>query len=114
MKIKIRNISLTPKEREKLFIETTQQLIDGRITLGVMLSELRTKVLRMNQEQYAKLVGVSTRTISNIETDSGDPSVSTLNAVFKPFGFRVGLYSKDSLVLNEAVKNHITTLEMGA
>ena len=45
----------------------------------------------MLQDSYAKLVGVSRRTLSDIENNNANLSVKTLNQVFIPFGLKIGL-----------------------
>ncbi len=63
----------------------------GELTQGAALKRLRVQVLGVKQEQFARLVKVSRKTLSDIENDKGNYSVDTLNQVFRPFGLRVGL-----------------------
>jgi DNA-binding XRE family transcriptional regulator len=84
--------SLTPQERENLLLFCLQKVIDGEMTEGQVLRKLRKEVLDMNQDEYAALVKVSRRTLSDIENDTGSQSIAVINSVFKPFGLRLGLY----------------------
>lgn len=63
----------------------------GELTQGEALKRLRVQVLGVKQEQFAQLVKVSRKTLSDIENDKGNYSVDTLNQVFRPFGLQVGL-----------------------
>ena len=45
----------------------------------------------MNQESYATLVGLSRKTISDIENDTGKQTLPVINSAFKPFGLTFGL-----------------------
>jgi DNA-binding XRE family transcriptional regulator len=45
----------------------------------------------MNQENYATLVGLSRKTISDIENDTGRQTLPVLNNALKPFGLTFGL-----------------------
>lgn len=82
---------LTPQAREQLLIDIAQHMMAGSLTEGQALRRLRKDVLAMNQESYAALVKVSRRTLSDIENDLGNQSLSVINNVFKPFGLRLGL-----------------------
>ncbi len=48
-------------------------------------------VLGLSQEQYANLVGISRRTLTDIEQDKGKLTQSVLDKVFKPLGLKAGL-----------------------
>lgn len=91
--------SLTPEQREALLLEELQRLLDGSTSQGEVLSALRRKVLGFNQTQYAQLVGVSRRTLSDIERDTGNVTVETLNRVFRPLGLQLGLLPRQRSLL---------------
>lgn len=80
-----------PESRESYYLEISTKLLHGEITIGEGIQQLRKKFLGLNQEQFAKLVGVSRKTISDIENNRGNLSVETLNAITKPFKFRLAL-----------------------
>lgn len=96
---------LNPLEREIFLRDCLQELLEGNTTEGKILSRLRKQILGMNQEEYAKLTGLSRRTLSDIENDTGDQSLSVLSAAFKPFGLRLGLLPTRNHLLTDAVKN---------
>lgn len=82
---------LTSAEREALLLEMVEQLFVRNITPGAVLRKLRREVLGMNQTEYAALASISRRTLSDIETDKGSPSLALLNRAFRPFGLTAGL-----------------------
>jgi DNA-binding XRE family transcriptional regulator len=100
---------LTPEDRQKLITDTLAKMMNGNATTGTLLTVLRKDFLGMRQDKYAKLVGVSVRTLSNIENDNGDQTISSVNKAFRPFGITVGLWPKDT----ELVKRLEEYLESG-
>lgn len=95
--------SLTPSEKEQLLIVLTAALIKGEISEGDLLKKLRSDYLGLSQEAYAKLVGISRRSLHEVESNRRELTVTTLNKVFSPLGFRVGLTPKSLHVLKAAV-----------
>ncbi len=96
---------LNPLEREAFLRNCLQELLRGETSEGKILTRLRKKILGMNQSDYAVLVGLSRRTLSDIENDTGDQSLSVINAAFKPFGLRLGLVPTHQHLLVDVVKN---------
>ncbi|WP_413530734.1 helix-turn-helix transcriptional regulator [Rahnella inusitata] len=45
----------------------------------------------LKQDIFAKLTGVSRKTLSEVENDKGNYTSDIINKVFKPFGLEVGL-----------------------
>lgn len=68
-----------------------EQLASGKISQGQALKQLRVQVLGLKQMQFANMVRVSRKTLSDIENDKGNYSINTLNQIFRPFGLKVGL-----------------------
>jgi len=95
---------LTPDEREALLLKLLRQLFHDEITEGTLLRTLRKQVLGMSQEEYADLVGVSRRTLSDIERNAGSPSLPVLNRVFRPFGLRAGLLPRNATFMQKLLK----------
>lgn len=94
---------MTPQEREQLLLHCLKKLMAGEMTEGEVLKMLRKKILGMNQQQYANFVGVSRRTLSDIENDTGSQSIMVINTVFKPIGLRAGLLPTNADLLNEVL-----------
>ena len=80
-----------PQDRQQILIDLYCQYLKQHITMGELLMYLRKKVLGMSQEQYANFVGISRRTLSDIELNKGKLSQSILDKVFKPLGLQTGL-----------------------
>ena len=80
-----------PQDRQQILIDLYLQYLKQEITTGELLKYLRKNVLGMSQEQYANFVGISRRTLSDIELNKGKLSQSILDKVFKPLGLQTGL-----------------------
>ena len=80
-----------PGSREAVILELMVQVLKGNLTDGQLLQQLRKQLLGLNQDRFAELVGVSRKTVSDIERGKGSPSQQVLNDVFKPFGLRAGI-----------------------
>jgi DNA-binding XRE family transcriptional regulator len=78
-------------QRGVILGELREQLIAGTISIGNAVKRLRTEVTGLRQEQFASMCKISLRTLRQIEQDEGNPTIQTLNAVFRPFGMRVGI-----------------------
>ena len=63
-----------PQDRQQILIDLYLQYLKQEITTGELLKYLRKNVLGMSQEQYANLVGISRRTLSDIELNKGSLS----------------------------------------
>jgi transcriptional regulator with XRE-family HTH domain len=81
----------SPAERLEFLQALHAMLARGDVTIGQALRVLRAGFLRMDREKFAKVVGVSRRELAKLETDRANSTVATLDRVFRPFGFRVGL-----------------------
>ncbi|WP_288131931.1 helix-turn-helix domain-containing protein [Microbulbifer sp.] len=84
-------MSLTAQQRQALLIKLLTQYMLGELSQGQLLQYLRKEILNFNQTQYAEFVGVSRRTLSDLERDKGSPANTVINKVFKPFGLQAGL-----------------------
>lgn len=82
---------MTGDERRVLVDNLLLALDRGEITLGKMLKQLRLQLTEMNQDEFAALVGVSRRTLSEIERDLANPSMDTVNRVYRPFALKLTL-----------------------
>lgn len=96
---------LTGRERETLLRKLLLQLYSGEISEGAMLRQLRKEVLGLTQERYAALVGISRRTLSEIERDKAQLTLSVYSAVFKPLGLKPGLLPRSDTLLQSMLKD---------
>lgn len=79
------------RQRGIILDDLKEQLLAGSVTIGAAVKRLRTEVTGLRQEQFAGMCKISLRTLRQIEQDDGNPTIQTLNQVFKPFGMRVGI-----------------------
>ncbi|QXI28502.1 helix-turn-helix transcriptional regulator [Pseudomonas vanderleydeniana] len=79
-------------EVRALLIQTIQEeLAQGVITMGAAVRRLRVEVTGLQQTQFARMCRISVRTLVHIEHDEGNPTLKSLNSVFKPFGLQMGV-----------------------
>ncbi len=95
----MKNKNLTPFEREAMMLDLLQQFIQEQLTQGTLLMQLRKKVLGFSQERYSALAGISRRTLSDIEQDKENVTLTTLNKAFRPLGLKIGLLPRQTHML---------------
>ncbi|AZL71322.1 MULTISPECIES: helix-turn-helix transcriptional regulator [Pseudomonas] len=79
-----------------LLIDAVREgIADGSLELGAAVRRLRVEVAKMQQAQFAKMCKISVRTLIQIEQGEGNPTLKSLNAVFKPFGLKMGVVSRN-------------------
>ena len=75
-----------------LLIDSVQQgIADGSLQIGEAVRRLRVEGAGMLQTQYARMCKISVRTLIQIEQGEGNPTMKSLNAVFRPFGLQMGV-----------------------
>lgn len=84
------------QEDYELITELLNSYYKDELTLGQMLKIMRKDLLEMTQAEYARLVGISRRSLCDLEQDKSHPTAHILDAVFSPFGLRTGLISASS------------------
>lgn len=94
---------LTPDEREEKLLDVARRLLAEEISEGQALRLLRRDVLGLSQDAYAKLVGVSRRTLSDLERDRANMTLEAMNRVYRPLGLRVGLLPRQPELLKRAL-----------
>jgi DNA-binding XRE family transcriptional regulator len=58
------------------------------LSLSDLIKNMR-QITNKTQIEYAKLIGVAPRIIIDLENGKGNPTLSTLNKIARPFGFEV-------------------------
>lgn len=81
---KRKQISAT--EKEALVEAVCIKMMKGKCTTGQALKTLRVELFSVNQEQYARMVGVTRKTLSEIEGDKSKAGVMVINQVLKGVG----------------------------
>ena len=75
-----------------LVIESIQDgLAQGTLDIGEAVRRLRVEVTGLHQSQFAKMCKISVRTLVHIEHGEGNQTLKSLNAVFRPFGMKMGV-----------------------
>ncbi|PZP04175.1 DNA-binding transcriptional regulator, XRE-family HTH domain [Pseudomonas sp. NFPP10] len=86
-------MTTTLEQRGLLIDNIRQELAAGRLSVGDAVKRLRTEVTGLHQSQFARVCRISLRTLIHIEHGDGNPTLKSLNAVFKPFGLQMGVVS---------------------
>ena len=86
--MKLKELSLD--ERLACIEAVADEVSRGKL-LGGAAQRLREDILGVNQEWHAKASKISKRALSQLESDSGNPTLATLEAVFAKFGLHVSL-----------------------
>lgn len=94
---------LTSDEREAKLLDVVRQLLTEEINEGEALRILRRDVLGLSQDAYAKLVGISRRTLSDLECSRANMTFEAMNQVFRPLGLKVGLLPRQPGMLERAL-----------
>ena len=82
---------LTVLERMALIDSIKESLADGTLEIGDAVRRLRVEVTGLHQTQFAKMCKISVRTLVHIEHGEGNQTLKSLNAVFRPFGMKMGV-----------------------
>ncbi|WP_242597598.1 helix-turn-helix domain-containing protein [Billgrantia antri] len=75
--------TLSPEEREQALLDVAQALVMGDIDKD---QALRRDTLGLSQQAYADLVGVSWRTLLDLEQGKGNVSLAVMNRAFGHWG----------------------------
>lgn len=81
--------NLSVEERKTLLADINHSLLTGLLTLGQAARRIRTELYRMSQSQYAAFIGISEKTLRDIEKGNTDPKLSVLSKVFRPAGMNI-------------------------
>ncbi len=64
-------------------------MITGELALGHAVFKIRSELYGMSQGQYARFIGLSEKTLRDIEKGNTDPRLLVLNKVFAPAGIKL-------------------------
>ncbi|CAD5106205.1 helix-turn-helix domain-containing protein [Zestomonas carbonaria] len=83
--------AITNEQRKKLIDDILMQHEMGNETLGTSIRRLRLEVTGFDQDTFAAMCNMSTKSLYQIEKDKGNPTISTIEAILRKFGLRLGL-----------------------
>ena len=79
------------EQRKRIIEDIMQGHASGRETLGTSIRRLRLEVTGFDQATFAAMCNLSTKALYQIETDKGNPTLGTIEAILRKFGLRLGL-----------------------
>ena len=80
------------KTQRELLDELYAGVQTGTLELSEAVKAMR-RISGLNQEDFARHRGISVQSLRLIESNTGNPTVATLNKVAKVFGLKVGFVS---------------------
>ncbi|MBF8701226.1 helix-turn-helix domain-containing protein [Pseudomonas putida] len=82
---------LQPEERAQLVEEIVKRNAAGLDPIGTSIRRLRLEVTGLDQETFAAMCKISTKSLYELESGKSNPKLSTLEAVLRLFGVRMGM-----------------------
>lgn len=82
---------MSESSRADIFDDIWRQLDEGSITLGETIRQLRTRITGLTQADFAPMCKISLRTLRQLEQDSSNPTLETVNNVLRAFGMELGI-----------------------
>ena len=82
---------LQPEERAQLVEEIVERNAAGLDPIGASIRRLRLEVTGLDQETFAAMCKMSTKSLYELESGKSNPKLSTLEAVLRLFGVRMGM-----------------------
>lgn len=99
--------NLAPAERQRLIEDIKSRSAAGEESLGTSIRRLRLEVTGLDQDSFATMCKLTTKTLSSLENGKGNPTINTLNGILKPFGLAMTIgsmsYQPTKLIQNEEV-----------
>lgn len=91
-------------DRQAVIHAIIHDIMLGAISQGEALKKLRVEVLGLRQDEYARLVDVSRKTLSDVENDKGNYSAEIINKIYKPFDLETGLVPISKTLISSLFK----------
>ncbi|SDB06654.1 helix-turn-helix domain-containing protein [Pseudomonas sp. NFACC13-1] len=102
----------TNERRRELIDDIVMQHVTGLETLGTAIRRLRLEVTGLDQETFAVMCNMSTKALYQIEKDKGNPTLSTIEAILRKFGLRLGLTKSATTLYTPPPRQQKTTPQM--
>lgn len=105
---------LQPEERAELVEDIVKRNAAGLDPIGASIRRLRLEVTGLDQETFAAMCKISTKSLYELESGKSNPKLSTLDAVLRLFGVRMGMVmtAKDKPTAT-VVGNNVGQLKAG-
>jgi len=105
---------LHPEERAQLVEDIVKRNAAGLDSIGTSIRRLRLEVTGLDQETFAAMCKMSTKSLYELESGKSNPKLSTLDAVLRLFGVRIGMVmtAKDKATAM-VVGNNVGQLKAG-
>ena len=105
---------LQPEERAQLVEDIVKRNAAGLDPIGTSIRRLRLEVTGLDQETFAAMCKISTKSLYELESGKSNPKLSTLEAVLRLFGVRMGMVmtAKDKPTAT-VVGNNVGQLKAG-
>lgn len=97
-------------ERARVINEIQIEVAEGKLSFGIAVRRLRREVTDLPQDVFATMCKISTRTLANLEAEVGNPTIHSLNSVFRLFGMRLSLEKTGTLSNEEQLITRLTRL----
>ena len=81
--------NLSTDDRKALIAQIDEALATNTISIGEAIKKIRTELYGMNQNDYAKFINVSDKTLRDVEKGNTDPRLSIINKLLAPGSFQV-------------------------
>ncbi|NIE74131.1 helix-turn-helix transcriptional regulator [Pantoea sp. Ap-967] len=82
---------LLPEERAQLVEDIVKRNAAGLDSIGTSIRHLRLEVTGLDQETFAAMCKMSTKSLYELESGKSNPKLSTLEAILRLFGVRMGM-----------------------
>ncbi|WP_409308249.1 helix-turn-helix domain-containing protein [Pseudomonas putida] len=82
---------LQPEERAQLEEDIVKRNAAGFDPIGTSIRRLRLEVTGLDQKTFAAMCKMSTKSLYELESGKSNPKLSTLEAVLRLFGVRMGM-----------------------
>ncbi|EGN75889.1 Helix-turn-helix protein [Idiomarina sp. A28L] len=81
--------NLSADERKALIAQIDEALASNTMSIGEAIKKIRTELYGMNQNDYAKFINVSDKTLRDVEKGNTDARLSIINKLLAPGSFQV-------------------------
>ena len=88
-------------DRFELKKELVAALLRGEVSIGLVGRTIRKDGLQLTQQQVCKILGLSRQVVSDIENDTGNPRLDSLQKYFALMGLEIAVLPRQRSELND-------------